>query len=437
MANTVIKLKRTSTAGNVPNPAMMNEGEFILNQADGNLFFLAANASVQRIGGSSPASFATVIANGTSILAPAPASTVRWIAGQNIAITGNVINNSIVIDSLSSGGPGFGIIQANSSNLVALTSNSLITFVAGNNIFLDANTINNSMVIKVEDAPDFQSIDIANSVIQLPQMGYLRLHTTLTGTRRPRISSISSLGRRIEYQEALADVNRAEIIPVISVAAPTVIGMAAPTVGGTNVLRTLSANNALSSKKRTQYRSAGTAAASASIRSVNPFFLRGNTSANGGFYFATTIGIAEVPPSQCAAAAFILTNVTTGLAATLNISTTRSFCGFGCDRSNSTLKWASSNNSGPANTIELGANFPVQNNAIYTMKIYAAPANLDQNVYWSIERVDEPAFASGVANPNFLPANNVFLTYQLYMNNGIAAQNSAFDLISLYLETLM
>lgn len=484
MSNTTIRLRRTATAGNVPNPNMLSNGEMILNFADGNLFFIAANSTVQRIGGQSPVSFGSVIAGGQSLVADTPTATLRFIAGQNITLTGISANDSIVIDATLSGGSG-NVTGGSISNLrglavfsdtsgknlidsgIIFTSNSVETQLQVFTGTLDGNTglcLNvvsalsgtNSKAFYITVAGTEKFVidpqgnvrtrgsisvkgyaDIQNTTITLPSSGNLRLHMGTTGGRRPRIASLSSLGRRIEYQEHLGDLNRFEIIPIVGVAVPTVIGTAASTVVGVNVLRTLSANNNLNSKKRTQYRSAGTAAAAAEIRNTSLFALRGNTSANGGFYYTTTIGVSEVPPSACAMAAFTLTNVTTAYAVTSNISQLRSFVGFGCDRSNTTLKWASSNNAGPANTIELGATFPVQNNAIYTMKMYAPPFSIDQNVYWSIERVDEPAYAEGVANPSFLPAGDQFLTYHHFMSNGIAAQNSAFDLISLYGETLM
>jgi hypothetical protein len=482
MANSIIQLKRSAVAGNVPNPNMFSDGELILNYADGNLFFKAANTNVHRIGGKSAPSFGTVLAGGNSLVADDVGASLRFIAGENISINGIVGNDAIAISATLTGGAGNVMAggPSNTSDIVlfndtsgknlidsgimftsngkvnmmtmpvdvgagntALCINSSVTMTgAGSKLFCVANRgvekfyIDPSGNVYVAGNMTVQNyIDMANGIITAPSSGNSRLHLSAMAGSRPRWSSMAASGRKLEYQEHLGDISRYEYIPIRATAAPTLIGIATPTVVGTNIPRQVAANNALWSRKRTGYISATTTASVTEIRSTASWLLRANGPANIGFYYTTTIGISEVPPSSCAIAAFTLTNVTTAYAATSNLTSLRTFFGFGCDRGNSTLKWASSNTAGPANTIELGANFPVQNNAIYQFKIYCPPyINGESNVYWSCERFDEPAYAEGVANPAFLPANSAFLTFHHMMSNGVAAQNTGFDLINFYIE---
>ena len=107
MANVIIQLRRTATAGNVPPADMLSFGELILNYADGNLFFKAANSTVQRIGGTSPPAYGLVTANGQTISAAIPGDTLRFANTGNISILSNVTSDTITI-GLNGMGTAFG-----------------------------------------------------------------------------------------------------------------------------------------------------------------------------------------------------------------------------------------------------------------------------------------------------------------------------------------
>jgi hypothetical protein len=100
MGNTLISLRRTATIGNVPNPDMFrSNGELILNIADGYMFYLNALGQVATFGsgvGGGPA-FSTIVANGSSVVADSTSDSLTLIAGNNISIVGNTVNDSIVI----------------------------------------------------------------------------------------------------------------------------------------------------------------------------------------------------------------------------------------------------------------------------------------------------------------------------------------------------
>jgi hypothetical protein len=110
MANTIIQLRRTATAGNVPPADMLAFGELILNYADGNLFFKAANNTVQRIGGSGGGGgpgYGIVTANGQSLIAAIASDTLTIVNVSNISVTTNVTSDTITI-GLNGVGTAFG-----------------------------------------------------------------------------------------------------------------------------------------------------------------------------------------------------------------------------------------------------------------------------------------------------------------------------------------
>jgi hypothetical protein len=98
MANTVIQLKYSSTPSSTP--SSLANGELAINYADGKLYY--KNLTGQIVSFSSGAvanvlSFATVNANGSLITAAATNSILTISNGDNIEISGDIINDIITI----------------------------------------------------------------------------------------------------------------------------------------------------------------------------------------------------------------------------------------------------------------------------------------------------------------------------------------------------
>lgn len=93
MANTVIRLKKSSVPGELP--SSLEHGELALNYADGKLYYKDQSNSIQQI--SSGNSFATINAAGTVIIADLQNDVLSFQAGENIEITGDYINDAITI----------------------------------------------------------------------------------------------------------------------------------------------------------------------------------------------------------------------------------------------------------------------------------------------------------------------------------------------------
>lgn len=98
MANTVIQLKYSSTPGNIP--SSLSNGEIALNYADGKFFYKNATGQIVSFAGSGNVySFSTINANNSLITAPSNSSILTIDPGDNIAITGDIINDIITISA--------------------------------------------------------------------------------------------------------------------------------------------------------------------------------------------------------------------------------------------------------------------------------------------------------------------------------------------------
>ena len=94
MANTVIALKKSATPSSVP--SNLANGELAINYADGKLYYKAANGTIASIS-SGTNSFGTVNANNTLVVADVPGGIFSIVSGNNIAITGDAVNDKVTV----------------------------------------------------------------------------------------------------------------------------------------------------------------------------------------------------------------------------------------------------------------------------------------------------------------------------------------------------
>jgi hypothetical protein len=121
MANTVITLKKSSTP--TAQPTVLANGELAINYADGKLFYKHANGTILPFNTQGGNAFGTINANGTLVVAGSSESVVTLIAGNNISIGADAINDTITINS--TGGAGGGVTVA-TSQIKDLTSNDYV-----------------------------------------------------------------------------------------------------------------------------------------------------------------------------------------------------------------------------------------------------------------------------------------------------------------------
>ena len=110
ISNTIIQIKKSGATGNVP--SSLGYGELALNYADGKLYYKNSSGVITYIstgggGGSSSNSFATVIANSTSLFATNSNDILNFVAGNNISISANTQTKSITINSTATSSGGF------------------------------------------------------------------------------------------------------------------------------------------------------------------------------------------------------------------------------------------------------------------------------------------------------------------------------------------
>ena len=102
MSNTVIKLRKSSVPSEVP--SSLEYGELAINYADGKFYYKNATGQIVSFSGAANASsnvysFATINANNSLITALSNNSVLTLNPGDNIAITGDIINDVITISA--------------------------------------------------------------------------------------------------------------------------------------------------------------------------------------------------------------------------------------------------------------------------------------------------------------------------------------------------
>jgi hypothetical protein len=96
MANTIIQLKKSGTAGNTP--SSLNIGELAINYADGKLFYKNSLGNISTIeSGSSANSFSTINVNSSLIIASSNSDILNIQSGNNIVVVGDSVDKKITI----------------------------------------------------------------------------------------------------------------------------------------------------------------------------------------------------------------------------------------------------------------------------------------------------------------------------------------------------
>lgn len=96
MANTVIRLKKSSVSAHLPSNTQLDFGEIALNYADGKIFYKDPSNNIQQISGSAN-TFYTINANSTLLVSTSPTDILTINPGDNIEITGNFLTDTITI----------------------------------------------------------------------------------------------------------------------------------------------------------------------------------------------------------------------------------------------------------------------------------------------------------------------------------------------------
>jgi len=121
MANTVIAIKKSATPA--AQPSVLANGELAINYADGKLFYKHANGTILPFNTQGGNAFGTINANGTLVVAGTSEAVVSLIAGNNITITGDAINDTITINATSDSNVAKDAFdKANAANVLAFNT---------------------------------------------------------------------------------------------------------------------------------------------------------------------------------------------------------------------------------------------------------------------------------------------------------------------------
>ena len=96
MANTTIRLKKSSVSAHLPDPTQLDHGEIALNYADGKIFYKDPANNIQQISGSAN-TFYSVNASGTLLVATSPTDILSINSGENIEIAGDFLTDTLTI----------------------------------------------------------------------------------------------------------------------------------------------------------------------------------------------------------------------------------------------------------------------------------------------------------------------------------------------------
>lgn len=203
-------------------------------------------------------------------------------------------------------------------------------------------------------------------------------------------------------------------VPTPSTVSAAVIGYFA-TVGGSQSSRTLASTTFLTSCRRQALVTAGTANAHAYRYSSGGAVWIGSAAGRGGFNFFGGFGIeTKVANGK----AFFGLAPDAAWSATDVVSNKVNIVGIGWDAGDANMQVMHNDGSGTATKVDLGANFPVSDNAVYELTM-ACSAN-GTSITYTVERKDSAFTASGTLSTN-LPANTVFLTPHTWSGNGTTA----------------
>jgi hypothetical protein len=214
--------------------------------------------------------------------------------------------------------------------------------------------------------------------------------------------------------------------------AMNVIGGPATTNVGTMSHPNLNSASLRQQTSRAQIISASTADSVASVRVNFNRVWRGDSAGLGGFFYRIRFSInSSVSTQRC----FFGLYPAAVIATTATPSSLLNIVGIGNDGSDeSNLQVLTNSNTGTADKIDLGANFPSQGvDDTYELTLFAPPNASFIN--YRVQRFVEGAVAQGTLSGSNLPQVSAFLAPYAYINNGGTAASVSIDLMRIYLET--
>lgn len=290
----------------------------------------------------------------------------------------------------------------------------------------DGSTAWNSLTYS-ELTGTFDSIPLNNTTDPAAPVGGIIVYSKAVANRSlPKFIGPSGLDSVI--QPAIFQ-NRISTASPGTSSALSYLGMGAFTAVGTVSHPALAAGTLRSSTSRAIVTSAATANSASELRYAATQCWMGSTGL-GGFFATFRFGISSAVATQrCAVGLWAATGATSTSA---EPSTIINGIWVGNDAADANLQLMRNDGTGTATKTDLGSSFVKnQPEGIYELTLFCKPG--DSTVYYRVQRLDSAAEASGSVNSD-IPANTVFLTPHLYVNNGGTASAVIIDCYRYYLE---
>jgi hypothetical protein len=197
-----------------------------------------------------------------------------------------------------------------------------------------------------------------------------------------------------------------------------------PTISSLST-RTFSTASFLGTLPRWGIETASGANSQAYLIGASSFAWRGNAAGRGGFVVEYMFGIESQATNGRGWFGF---NSTTAWAATDSASSKTDIIGVGWDTGDTHLQLMTNDGTGTATKTDLGASFPITNNAVYRVRLTCA-AN-GSSIDYKVDRLDSAATTSGTVSSD-LPTNTQHLTFHAWCSNGGTAAQQMTNLVGM------
>lgn len=209
------------------------------------------------------------------------------------------------------------------------------------------------------------------------------------------------------------------------------IGVLPTVVGATLINSAPSSTNAYTQSVRAMYgmTAAGTPGLSGGIRVNNQDTWRGNASSIGGFHWSGRFGFTTVVADQrwfCG-----LYNLASN-PANANPSTFLNMVGLGADSADGLIYFMHNDGAGAATKVSTGLASAVAGVDLIDVHLYA-PAN-SSSIWMSVEKMNGGSAIVEYEATTDIPANTVFMSTHMWVNNGTTATASSISIVQCIVE---
>jgi hypothetical protein len=366
---------------------------------------------------------ASINADGGYQVAGTPGATVTCSGGQflqNQVVNGGLVTGGTCASAGGGGSPGGSDTHIQFNNAGAFGADADFAWLQSSNSLVLSGADSELIITGVTNEPT------------APASGSLTIYSKdIAGRMLPKWKGPSGLDT--PFQAGLG-FNRVIMVNPLSGGTCTtaVQGFGtAFTNTGTCANPTPTSTNLLTSVRRTTFSSGTTAGTVASHRQAMLQVWRGNAADRGGFFYTIRFGTSTLASGN---RAFV--GLSDSIAAPTNVDPTTSgtIGKLGMAINANTGNWNVVHNvAGTAPTIiGLGANFPVNNSALYELVLFSAPNG--SSIGYRVTNLSTGNQTSGTISTN-MPAATTFLAPQFWITNNATAAAAIMDFSGWYLES--